>query len=374
MHLHFDGPPQVRAGLNMTYTALLSTVYYAVKTVVDPTILPNAGLARPLHVTAPEGTVVNCVHPAAVNGRLGTCQRVVDLIFGALAAGGAGARDRREQRRLLLDHLRRPSAEGQCALGLSGNDRRRLRRARDEGRAGRRACAHDQHLEPAGRGAGDRISADAAALRAGGRLRRRRGGIAAAWDCAASIAPRRSAACGWTARALAVGAVGTVRRPARRQGGRRAARRRAAVRPRLGRAAQGRDHRGHHRRAPAATGRPPRAIRRRCGAISPRRGSTLPPPRPSTNRPLEEIPPMRLSRRSLLAAGAALPFLRVPARAATTPGKLVFGLSSYPPNLFAVCKCRHRGGDRQAGDVPSRPPRLRRRGQAARRAGGDLGA
>jgi N-methylhydantoinase B len=85
MHLHFDAPPQVRAGLNMTYTALLSTVYYAVKTVVDPSILPNAGLARPLHVTAPEGSVVNCVHPAAVNGRLGPCQRIVDLIHGALA-------------------------------------------------------------------------------------------------------------------------------------------------------------------------------------------------------------------------------------------------------------------------------------------------
>jgi N-methylhydantoinase B len=38
-----------------------------------------------LHVTAPEGSVVNCVHPAAVNGRLGMCQRVVDLIFGALS-------------------------------------------------------------------------------------------------------------------------------------------------------------------------------------------------------------------------------------------------------------------------------------------------
>jgi N-methylhydantoinase B len=85
MRLHFQGPPQVRAGLNMTYTALLSTVYYAVKTLVDPTILPNAGLARPLHVTAPKGTVVNCEHPAAVNGRLGTCQRVVDLIHGALS-------------------------------------------------------------------------------------------------------------------------------------------------------------------------------------------------------------------------------------------------------------------------------------------------
>jgi len=85
MHLHFESPSQVRAGLNMVYTALLSTVYYAVKTVVDPTILPNAGLARPLTVTAPEGTVLNCVHPAAVNGRVATCQRVVDLIHGALA-------------------------------------------------------------------------------------------------------------------------------------------------------------------------------------------------------------------------------------------------------------------------------------------------
>ncbi len=85
MHLDFTAPDQVRAGINMVYTALLSTVYYAVKTVVDPTILPNAGLARPLHVTARAGSVVNCVHPAAVNGRLAPCQRVVDLIHAALA-------------------------------------------------------------------------------------------------------------------------------------------------------------------------------------------------------------------------------------------------------------------------------------------------
>ena len=85
MALHFEAPAQVRAGLNMTMTALLSTVYYAVKAIVDPSILPNAGLARPLTVTAPTGTIVNCVHPAAVNGRLSLCQRVVDLIFGALA-------------------------------------------------------------------------------------------------------------------------------------------------------------------------------------------------------------------------------------------------------------------------------------------------
>ncbi|MBI1774110.1 MAG: hydantoinase B/oxoprolinase family protein [Proteobacteria bacterium] len=85
MRLNFDGPPQLRAGLNLVYTALLSTVYYAVKTVVDPSIPPNSGLARPLTVTAPEGTILNCTHPAAVNGRVATCQRVVDIIHGALA-------------------------------------------------------------------------------------------------------------------------------------------------------------------------------------------------------------------------------------------------------------------------------------------------
>jgi N-methylhydantoinase B len=85
MRLHFESPPQPRAGINMTYTALLSTVYYTVKSIVDPTILPNAGLARPLTVTAPEGTLLNCTHPAAVNGRTMTCQRVADLIIGALA-------------------------------------------------------------------------------------------------------------------------------------------------------------------------------------------------------------------------------------------------------------------------------------------------
>ncbi|SNR67701.1 hydantoinase B/oxoprolinase family protein [Puniceibacterium sediminis] len=83
--LAFDAPPQVRSGINMTRTALLATVYYIVKSVVDPTVLPNAGLARPITVTAPEGSIVNCAHPAAVNGRVQTCQRVADLILGAIA-------------------------------------------------------------------------------------------------------------------------------------------------------------------------------------------------------------------------------------------------------------------------------------------------
>jgi len=85
MSLKFDAPAQMRAGINMTYTALLATTFYIVKSVLDPTIPPNAGLARPLTITAPEGSILNCLAPAAVNGRLQTCQRVADLVMGALA-------------------------------------------------------------------------------------------------------------------------------------------------------------------------------------------------------------------------------------------------------------------------------------------------
>ena len=42
---------------------------------------------------------------------------------------------------------------------------------------------------------------------------------------------------------------------------------------------------------------------------------------------------MTIRRRALIAGTAALPFLRIPARAAGTPGHLTFGLSSYPPNF-----------------------------------------
>jgi len=81
----FDAPPQVRAGINLVETGLLAAVYYAVKALIGPEIPPNAGLFRPIHVTAPVGSILNASPPGAVNSRLHTGQRVVDLIFGALA-------------------------------------------------------------------------------------------------------------------------------------------------------------------------------------------------------------------------------------------------------------------------------------------------
>ncbi|WP_054952682.1 hydantoinase B/oxoprolinase family protein [Flaviflexus massiliensis] len=86
--IYFDfagNPPQVRASINVVWTGLYASVYYAVKTLIDPDIDPNAGLYRPIRIEAPLGSVVNCESPAAVNGRSETCQRIVDLILGALA-------------------------------------------------------------------------------------------------------------------------------------------------------------------------------------------------------------------------------------------------------------------------------------------------
>src|SRR5699024_9697628 len=85
LEFEFDAPAQVRASINLVHTALLATVYYAVKTVVGADIPANAGLYRAISVSAPEGSVLSCVAPAAVNGRTQLCQRVVDLVHGAFA-------------------------------------------------------------------------------------------------------------------------------------------------------------------------------------------------------------------------------------------------------------------------------------------------
>jgi N-methylhydantoinase B len=52
---------------------------------VDPAGPTNHGLLDPVHIAAPVGTVVNAVFPAATAARAQTCQRVVDVILGALS-------------------------------------------------------------------------------------------------------------------------------------------------------------------------------------------------------------------------------------------------------------------------------------------------
>ena len=150
MRLAFDGPPQVRAGVNMVYTALLSTVYYAVKSIVDPSILPNAGLARPLTVSARRGQRAQLRSSSRRQWAHRHLPARGRLDRRSAGPGGPRPGDRRRQRRLRLSDLRWRASGGWLRLGLSRDDRRRLRRARWQGWIGRRARPYDQYFEPAG--------------------------------------------------------------------------------------------------------------------------------------------------------------------------------------------------------------------------------
>jgi N-methylhydantoinase B len=86
IHLDFTGSgPQGPGDLNVVWLALLATVYYALKAALDPAIPANGGFYRAIEVAAPEGSIVNARPPAAVGWRTQTCQRIADVVFGALA-------------------------------------------------------------------------------------------------------------------------------------------------------------------------------------------------------------------------------------------------------------------------------------------------
>lgn len=77
--------PQVRGNFNLTHNATQSAVCFALKALLDPEVPNNHGIFEAVGIEAPLGSVVNCVAPAAVALRANTCQRVVDIVIGALA-------------------------------------------------------------------------------------------------------------------------------------------------------------------------------------------------------------------------------------------------------------------------------------------------
>lgn len=92
-NIHFDftgSDAQVAGARNCVMMATLACVFYAVKVVTDPAFAPNAGYYRAIKVTAPEGSIMNCVPPASVGDRGRTCSVVGDLLLGALAKAAPG--------------------------------------------------------------------------------------------------------------------------------------------------------------------------------------------------------------------------------------------------------------------------------------------
>lgn len=76
---------QVDSPINLTYNGLMATVFYCMKTLIDPDVPANVGISRTFDVKVDEGLLINCKSPSPVGERIDTAQRVVDVIFGALA-------------------------------------------------------------------------------------------------------------------------------------------------------------------------------------------------------------------------------------------------------------------------------------------------
>jgi N-methylhydantoinase B len=78
--------PQTRGPVNANLAVTRSAVLYVFTAFAADEIPPNDGLARPLTIFAPEGTIVNARFPAAVaGGNVETSQRIVDVLLRALA-------------------------------------------------------------------------------------------------------------------------------------------------------------------------------------------------------------------------------------------------------------------------------------------------
>ncbi|PYS87016.1 MAG: 5-oxoprolinase [Acidobacteria bacterium] len=78
--------PQVSGAINAVEAITASAVSYVFRCLVGGDVPASAGLMEPIEVIAPKGTVVNASHPASVaGGNVETSQRVVDVVFKALA-------------------------------------------------------------------------------------------------------------------------------------------------------------------------------------------------------------------------------------------------------------------------------------------------
>ena len=86
--LEFDfsgSDPQLESARNIPYRALLATVYTVAKSMLDPEVPANAGYYRTLEISAPQGSVVGPVPPAAIGCRSISASVLGDVVARALS-------------------------------------------------------------------------------------------------------------------------------------------------------------------------------------------------------------------------------------------------------------------------------------------------
>jgi len=78
--------PQVRGAVNAVYPITWSACFYVLRCLLAEDAPATAGLMNPVTVSAPRGTIVNAVPPAAVAGGNVECsQRITDVVLRALS-------------------------------------------------------------------------------------------------------------------------------------------------------------------------------------------------------------------------------------------------------------------------------------------------
>ncbi|HEY3685383.1 MAG TPA: hydantoinase B/oxoprolinase family protein [Streptosporangiaceae bacterium] len=85
IHIDFAGSsPESRYGINVVLNYTRAYASFAVKAAIAPEVPHNAGSFRPVHVTAPSGSVLNCRPPAPVASRHLVGHFLPSLLFTAL--------------------------------------------------------------------------------------------------------------------------------------------------------------------------------------------------------------------------------------------------------------------------------------------------
>jgi N-methylhydantoinase B len=91
LFIDFDGSsPQSSRGINVVLNYTHAYASFAIKAVVSPEVPHNEGAFRPVHVTAPPGSILNCLEPAPVASRHLIGHFLPGVIFGALAPAMPG--------------------------------------------------------------------------------------------------------------------------------------------------------------------------------------------------------------------------------------------------------------------------------------------
>ena len=77
--------PQSVRGINVVFNYTHAYASFAMKAAINPDVPHNDGAFRPVHVSAPPGSILNCLEPAAVASRHLIGHFLPGVVFGALA-------------------------------------------------------------------------------------------------------------------------------------------------------------------------------------------------------------------------------------------------------------------------------------------------